>query len=66
MEDAYLVAKQHLAELAKVSGIPLGETEIIQSEEFNVIDGFQTVGKIMTCRLQVKPGVLLNPREGLL
>jgi N-methylhydantoinase A/oxoprolinase/acetone carboxylase beta subunit len=65
LEDAYLLAEQHLAELANVSGIPLVETEMIHSEEFNVIHGFRTVGKIMTCRLQVKPGVLLNPKEGL-
>ena len=63
LEDASLLAEQHLAELAKISGIFLGETELIQAEEFNVIRGFNTVGKIITCRLQVKPGVLLPSKE---
>ena len=62
--DAYRLAEKHLAELAVIRGISLGVTEIIQSEEFNVIQGFRTVGKIMTCRLQVKPGVLMNIEEG--
>jgi len=65
LTDAYQLAAQHLAELAAIRGISLGATEIIQSEEFNVIQGFLTVGKIMTCRLQIKPGVLMNSEEGL-
>ena len=65
LKDAYQLAADHLAQLANLRGIALGATEIIQSEEFNVIEGFRTVGKIMTCRLQVKPGVLMNREEGL-
>lgn len=65
LADAYKLAEKHLAEMAISRGISLGVTEIIQSEEFNVIRGFNTVGKIITCRLQVKPGVLLNRKEGL-
>ncbi len=58
--DAQQLAGDHLAELAARRGISLGEREIIQSEEFNVIQGFRGIGKIITCRLQVKPGVLTN------
>ncbi|MBP2626817.1 MAG: Hydantoinase/oxoprolinase [Firmicutes bacterium] len=65
LADAYQLAAAHLAELATNKGISLDVTEIIQSEEFNVIQGFRTVGKIMTCRLQVKPGVLMNNKEEL-
>jgi N-methylhydantoinase A/oxoprolinase/acetone carboxylase beta subunit len=65
LADACELAAKHLAELALNRGISLGATEVVQSEEFNVIRGFNTVGKIMTCRLQVKPGVLGNRKEGL-
>lgn len=63
--DAHQLAAKHLAELANRRGISPGATEVILSEEFNVIQGFSTMGKIITCRLQVKPGVLMNPMEGL-
>jgi len=65
LTDAYALGIKHLTELATSRGIPLGVTEIIQSEEFNVVQGFRTVGKIMTCRLQIKPGVLMNHEEAL-
>ena len=64
LTDAYQLAADHLAELAVSRGITLAVTEIIQSEEFNVVQGFRTVGKIMTCRLQIKPGVLMYREEG--
>jgi len=64
LTDAYGLAAKHLAELATLKGISLGITEIIQSEEFNVVQGFRRVGKIMTCRLQIKPGVLMKSEEG--
>jgi N-methylhydantoinase A/oxoprolinase/acetone carboxylase beta subunit len=65
LQDAYGLAEKHLAELAQKNGISIGETQIIQSEEFNMVRGFTTVGKIMTCRLQVKPGVLQYGKEEL-
>lgn len=65
LENAYQLADQHLKELARKSGVSLGETQIIQSEEFNMIRGFSTVGKIITCRVQVKPGVLQHGKEEL-
>lgn len=65
LAEACTLAKEHLAELAITTGITLGITEIIQAEEFNVIRGFTTTGKIITCRLQVKPGVLFHSKEGI-
>ncbi len=63
LADAYQLAEKHLVELAMIRGIALGEIEMIQSEEFNVIRGFSTIGKIITCRLQIKPGVLMGFKE---
>jgi len=65
LADAKELAEEHLAKLATIRGIPLGESEMLQSEEFNVIQGFTTKGKIISCRLQVKPGVLFNDKEGV-
>ena len=65
LNDAYELAAKHLEELAAIRGVSLGVIEIIHSEEFNVIEGFSTVGKIFSCRLQIKPGVIVNSKEGL-
>ena len=65
LNDAYELAAKHLEELAAIRGVSLGVIEVIHSEEFNVIEGFSTVGKILSCRLQIKPGVLVNSKEGL-
>ncbi|MGL5512996.1 MAG: hypothetical protein ACRDBM_07170, partial [Sporomusa sp.] len=53
-------AETHLADRAIVDGMSetMFHSERLYEEEFNIIRGFNTVGKIMTCRLQVKPGVL--------
>ena len=64
LEAAYELAARHLKELTISRGISLGIIEVIHSEEFNVIEGFSTVGKILTCRLQIKPGVIVNSKEG--
>lgn len=70
LADCGELAKRYLRERAQQSGIPLSETEITQQEEFNLVRGFRTTGKIMTCRMQIKPGVLtevaaFNSKEGL-
>lgn len=64
------LALRYLNERARQAGIPQAETEIMQQEEFNLVRGFRTTGKIMTCRMQIKPGVLtevsaFNSKEGL-
>ncbi len=65
LSDIHQLASKHLEELATSRGISLGIIDIIHSEEFNVIEGFSTVGKIFSCRLQIKPGVIANSKEGL-
>ncbi|SFL65116.1 N-methylhydantoinase A/oxoprolinase/acetone carboxylase, beta subunit [Pelosinus propionicus DSM 13327] len=65
LQNMYELAEKHLAELAQRNSIFAGETQIVQSEEFNMVRGFTSVGKIMTCRLQIKPGVLQYGEEEL-
>ncbi|MBP2636291.1 MAG: Hydantoinase/oxoprolinase [Firmicutes bacterium] len=66
LADAWAAAETHLAERAVAGGInetaPVSER--IYEEEFNVIRGFTTIGKIMTCKLQLKPGVLVPVQAG--
>lgn len=52
------LARQHLEERAQQAGIDVGQIEQVYEENFNVVRGFQTVGKIITSRLQIMPGVL--------
>lgn len=57
LADAAALASRHLAERAAAAGIPAGAVETVYEEEFNLVRGFSTTGKIITCRLQIKPGV---------
>lgn len=58
------LAEQYLARRAEHAGIDAAASEVIYEEEFNVVRGFRTTGKIMTCQLQVKPGVLATMHDG--
>ena len=51
-------AAGHLRAMAEAAGIEAVEIESVQEEEFNIVRGFNTTGKIITVRAQVKPGVL--------
>jgi N-methylhydantoinase A/oxoprolinase/acetone carboxylase beta subunit len=62
--DAAELARTHLVERASRAGIDVAEIVTLQQEEFNVIRGFSTTGKILTVRQQVKPGVLDVLQEG--
>ena len=74
-EDAWSLAAEHLLERARREGVggtgggPAEDldTERIWEEDFNVVRGFRTMGKILACRLQIKPGVLVSVagEEGL-
>ncbi len=66
--EAWAAAETHLAERAVTGGITEAATvsERVYEEEFNVIRGFNTIGKIMTCKLQLKPGVLTAVQAGRL
>ncbi len=57
LADAGELAARHLAERAAAAGIPVADVETVYAEEFNLVRGFSTTGKIITCRLQIKPGV---------
>lgn len=57
LADAQELAAGHLAERARAAGIPVAAVETVYAEEFNLVRGFSTTGKIITCRLQIKPGV---------
>lgn len=70
LSEARTVATRHLTERAEQAGITVAAIEQVYEEEFNLVRGFNTVGKIITCRLQIKPGVLMNignfaDREGI-
>ncbi|MDF2572901.1 MAG: Hydantoinase/oxoprolinase [Sporomusa sp.] len=60
LQEAWVAAETHLAERATTGGMVEGSfhSERLYEEEFNIIRGFNTIGKIMTCTLQLKPGVL--------
>lgn len=66
-EQAREMAAGYLARRAAQAGIPGGETTIVYEEEFNIVRGFSTTGKIITCRMQLKTGVLtvIKGREGM-
>lgn len=52
------LAARHLAARAATAGIPVTAVEMVTAEEFNLVRGFSTTGKIITCRLQIKPGAI--------
>jgi len=57
LNDARELAGRHLAQRAAQAGISVTAVETVFAEEFNMVRGFTTTGKIITCRLQIKPGV---------
>lgn len=52
------LAEEHLREWAGRAGIAADATEVVSEEAFNVIRGFETLGSIVRCRVQIRPGVL--------
>lgn len=57
LDSARDLAGRHLAERAGQAGISVTAVETVYAEEFNLVRGFSTIGKIITCQLQIKPGV---------
>lgn len=53
-------AARHLVERAGQIGLAVDASETVYEEEFNLVRGFSTAGKIITCQLQIKPGVLMT------
>ncbi|MDU2064132.1 MAG: hydantoinase/oxoprolinase family protein [Sporomusaceae bacterium] len=60
LADAQKIAREELARQAAAAGMDASNIEEVYQEEFNMIRGFQTVGKMISCREQIKPGVLLS------
>ncbi|MDT8899946.1 hydantoinase/oxoprolinase family protein [Anaeroselena agilis] len=57
LANARELAARHLAERAAAAGIPVADVESVYDEEFNLVRGFSTTGKIIACQLQIKPGI---------
>nr|WP_092075080.1 hydantoinase/oxoprolinase family protein [Dendrosporobacter quercicolus]NSL50047.1 hydantoinase/oxoprolinase family protein [Dendrosporobacter quercicolus DSM 1736]SDN31273.1 N-methylhydantoinase A/oxoprolinase/acetone carboxylase, beta subunit [Dendrosporobacter quercicolus] len=58
LKEARGLTGQYLRERAAKAGIAVEASEIVAEEEFNIVRGFRTAGKILTCKIQIKPGVL--------
>ena len=62
MADVRSLAAQYLASRSRQNGIIVDHSETVYEEEFTLVRGFSTTGKIMTCCQQVKPGVMAYVR----
>jgi len=60
MQDARELAMQHLTEIARIRGMDeySGEAEFYLEEQFNIIRGWDTVGKIFDVGIQISPGFI--------
>ncbi|MDD3363586.1 MAG: hydantoinase/oxoprolinase family protein [Syntrophomonas sp.] len=60
MKDAKELAQHHLMEIAKSRGMEqyAGEAEFYLEEQFNVIRGWETAGKIFDIGVQISPGFI--------
>jgi N-methylhydantoinase A/oxoprolinase/acetone carboxylase beta subunit len=61
--DARKILSEQLLAKASQAGIRSTDIEEVYTEEFNMIRGFSTIGKIISCSLQIKPGVLMHFNE---
>ena len=66
LEQVRQLTAECLARRAALMGIPVSDMSVVYEEEFNLIRGFNTIGRVITCRMQLKPGVLaaLAGQEG--
>lgn len=60
LDEARQITTLELVNRAEEVGIHAGQVESVYEEEFNLVRGFQTTGKIITCKMQLKPGVLTS------
>jgi hypothetical protein len=60
MQEAREMARQHLLELARARGMEqyADEAEFYLEEQFNVIRGWNTAGKIFDIGIQIAPGII--------
>jgi N-methylhydantoinase A/oxoprolinase/acetone carboxylase beta subunit len=64
LADARKILAEQLLMRASQAGIRSTDLEEVYTEEFNMIRGFRTIGKIISCSLQIKPGVLMHFNAG--
>jgi N-methylhydantoinase A/oxoprolinase/acetone carboxylase beta subunit len=66
LEQVRQLTAECLSRRAALLGIPVSDMSVVYEEEFNLIRGFNTIGRVITCRMQLKPGVLatLSEQEG--
>jgi N-methylhydantoinase A/oxoprolinase/acetone carboxylase beta subunit len=60
IQQAGKQAALHLQEMAVAAGITADEIETTFAEEFNLVRGFSTVGKIIHVGVQIKPGIIAS------
>ena len=60
IQQAGKQAALHLQEMAAAAGITANEIETTFAEEFNLVRGFSTVGKIVHVGAQNKPGIIAS------
>jgi hypothetical protein len=60
LQDAREMARKHLAELARARGMEqyADDAEFYLEEQFNVIRGWNTAGKIFDIGIQIAPGII--------
>ena len=58
IQQAGKQAALHLQEMAAAAGITADEIETTFAEEFNLVRGFSTIGKIVHVGAQIKPGII--------
>jgi len=68
MADAHKLAREVMQELAEQKGLAeyAGEAEFTREEQFNIIRGWESPGKIFELGMQIKPGFIKEFEEGSL
>lgn len=65
VKDVIRLGHEKLVERAVRMGAKEGdiEVEVVEQQEFNMVRGFDTVGKNIRVKLQIKPGLITRKRE---
>lgn len=66
LEDIKGLAQKHLREIAAKRGIGqyADQSEIFMEEQFNMVRGWSTTGKLFDVGIQIAPGVICNQGDG--
>lgn len=60
LADVRALAHEYLVQRATEAGVEVSDVETVYEEEFNLVRGFSTTGRIITCQQQIKPGVVAS------